>query len=75
MKTFDDFYDPRAGEEMHAWARELWPIFRSLTGPGVRQTLHFFQEKLPGLQVQEVPSGTHCFDWEVPPEWSVTEAH
>lgn len=62
------------GERMHALARRLWPICRSLTGPGVRETLAILREELPALRVEEVPTGTRCFDWTVPPEWSIREA-
>jgi len=51
----------------------LWPINRSLTGNGNRETLKILSE-LIDLQITEVPSGTECFDWSVPPEWNVKEA-
>ncbi|MEM7429676.1 MAG: DUF4910 domain-containing protein [Pseudomonadota bacterium] len=60
---------------MHALAAELFPLPRSITGNGVRQTLARLAEDLPDLEVEEVPSGTRCFDWTVPPEWNVSEAH
>lgn len=63
-----------AGQAMHALARRLWPINRSITGPGLRQTLHALSEGLPGLSMIEIPSGTHVLDWRVPPEWRVREA-
>lgn len=64
------------GEQMHALARQLWPINRSLTGDGVRETLACLKSQhLPTLQVHEVPTGTAVFDWIVPREWSVREAY
>jgi len=51
----------------------LWPINRSLSGDGNRETLKILSE-LIDLQITEVPSGTKCFDWTVPPEWNVKEA-
>jgi len=51
----------------------LWPINRSLTGNGNRETLNILSE-LVDLKINEVPSGTQCFDWTVPPEWNVKEA-
>jgi aminopeptidase-like protein len=51
----------------------LWPINRSLTGNGNRETLRILSE-LVDLQVTEIPSGTECFDWKIPPEWNVKEA-
>lgn len=65
--------EPMAGEEMHALAARLYPICRSITGDGVRQTLKIVQENLP-LTLHEVPSGTKVFDWIVPPEWNLRSA-
>ncbi len=62
------------GVEMHDWARQIFPINRSLTGDGVRQTLNFIKDHAPELQVFEVPTGTKAFDWVVPKEWSIREA-
>lgn len=59
---------------MYALAKRLWPINRSLTGDGVRETLQVLRELLPTLKVHEVPSGTQVFDWAVPNEWNVREA-
>lgn len=62
------------GEEMYAFVAELFPICRSLTGNGVRQTLGAIRERLPALSVHEVPTGTQVFDWTVPDEWNVRSA-
>ena len=64
----------RLGEEMYAFVAELYPICRSLTGAGVRKTLAAIRERIPGLTLHEVPSGTRAFDWTVPDEWSIRAA-
>lgn len=63
-----------AGTGAYELATELFPICRSITGPGVRQTLGIIQRELPELAIVEVPSGTKCFDWVVPDEWTINEA-
>ena len=52
----------------------LWPLCRSLTGNGNRQTLEILSDVVDDMQVHEVPSGTQCFDWTVPPEWNIRQA-
>jgi aminopeptidase-like protein len=61
------------GAAMHELARGLFPICRSITGDGVRQTLRLLGEGLP-LEVHEVPTGTRVFDWSVPREWNIRDA-
>ena len=53
---------------------KLFPICRSITGNGVRQTIDILKEIVP-LYVHEVPTGTTCFDWEIPKEWNINDAY
>jgi aminopeptidase-like protein len=62
------------GDDMFQLAARLFPLNRSITGDGVRETLRVIRELLPGLEIHEVPSGTKVFDWEIPNEWNVRAA-
>jgi aminopeptidase-like protein len=62
------------GEDMHALVRRLYPLCRSITGDGVRDTLAIIGEHLD-LVVHEVPTGTQVLDWTVPKEWNIRDAH
>lgn len=61
-------------ESVNSLLRELYPITRSVTGNGVRETLERLSDVTP-LEIQTVPSGTQVYDWEVPPEWNIEEAY
>ncbi|MFT5166250.1 MAG: aminopeptidase-like protein [Saprospiraceae bacterium] len=61
------------GQDIFALCERLYPICRSITGDGVRQTLAILQEYI-GLETHEVPSGTAVFDWTVPKEWNIKDA-
>src|SRR5690606_11535552 len=63
-----------AGRRMHGWLQDLFPICRSITGPGLRETLAYLQRLLPGMKIHAVPSGTPAFDWAVPDEWTIRQA-
>ncbi|MDA9863337.1 DUF4910 domain-containing protein [bacterium] len=67
--------EPIGGAFLHALAARLFPIHRSLTGDGVRETLRILGEYLPGLEIHEVPSGTQVLDWTVPDEWNARSAY
>ena len=63
------------GQEMFDWAVDLFPINRSITGDGVRQTLQYIKNIIPEMLVNEVPSGTRCFDWTIPQEWNCDDGY
>lgn len=63
------------GEEMYELCSKLFPICRSITGDGLRQSLKILREHAPNLKLFEVPTGTKCFDWEVPKEWNIEDAY
>jgi aminopeptidase-like protein len=75
--SVDPSFDDRAasaGPAMFQLAAELFPLCRSITGDGVRQSLRILARHIP-LEVREIPSGTPAFDWTVPREWNIREAY
>ncbi|WP_158748516.1 DUF4910 domain-containing protein [Acidobacterium sp. S8] len=66
--------DLATGDDLYGFAKELYPICRSITGDGLRETLRRIQKKIP-LELHEVPSGTDVFDWTVPKEWNIRDAY
>ena len=62
------------GEEIFAFSAKIFPICRSITGDGVRQTLREVGSFLP-LKIREVPTGTEVFDWTIPREWNIRDAY
>ena len=80
-----NYYD-NAGNRMYAFAKQIFPYNRSLTGEGVRQTLKDIEKYIsqgypdsdavtPVMKTIEIPSGAHVFDWTVPKEWVIREAY
>lgn len=63
------------GQAMYELAGKMFPICRSITGNGVRQTLAIIKEHIPELEIKEVPTGTPVFDWTVPKEWNIKGAY
>ena len=65
----------KQGQQMHRWAQDLWPINRSLTGAGVRETLTYLKQLMPPLQIKSIDSGTRVCDWTIPQEWLCRDAY
>src|SRR6185437_5471674 len=62
------------GEEIFSFATRIFPICRSITGDGVRQTLREIESHI-ALEVREIPTGTDVFDWTIPREWNIRDAY
>src|SRR5215510_13629426 len=63
-----------SGKAMHDFVSELYPICRSITGNGLRETLRGIQRHI-SLVIHEVPTGTQVFDWTIPKEWNIRDAY
>jgi aminopeptidase-like protein len=64
----------KVGAEIYRLIAELYPLCRSITGNGLRQTLDTIKEHIP-LEIHATPSGTPVFDWTVPKEWNIGDAY
>lgn len=76
----DDTIHLDDGKKMFALCEEIFPICRSITGNGVRDTFKILNRVLKEeagaeFNMYEVESGTKVLDWTVPNEWNVTEAY
>ena len=73
--NFSEFSLKDIGSFCHTLAQDLFPLCRSLTGQGNRETLAKIGTFLPALVVKDIPSGTQVFDWVVPDEWTIRDAY
>ena len=65
--------DDDVGRTLFALIERMFPICRSITGAGVRETLQLIKDIIP-IEIRRVRSGTSVFDWTVPHEWNIREA-
>jgi aminopeptidase-like protein len=63
------------GEIIYNWAADLFPLNRSLTGKGNRETLNYLKNILPDLNIKSFKTGDKVFDWIVPEEWELINAY
>lgn len=61
--------------KMMAWAKDLFPICRSITGKGARETLSYFEGLNPEFRRESFKTGEQVFDWEIPREWNIKNAY
>ena len=73
LRMLDHRNTAEVGQGLYDFAAELYPLCRSITGNGTRQTLARIRERIP-LEIIEVPTGTPVFDWTVPREWNIRDA-
>ncbi|MEF2551238.1 DUF4910 domain-containing protein [Aurantimonas sp. A2-1-M11] len=72
-RRLDEASAAEIGEAIYSLACELYPICRSITGRGVRETLEILSRRID-LTRHEVPTGTALFDWTAPKEWTIRDA-
>lgn len=63
------------GNKIYSWATDLFPICRSITGPGLRQTISYIKNLHPELETFSFKTGTNIFDWTIPKEWEIRDAY
>jgi len=73
-KTRESIGKKNLGKDLYGLIERLYPICRSITGNGVRETLKIINEYV-AIQVNEVPSGKQVFDWTIPDEWNIADAY
>ncbi len=73
MSKPDEMTEPVTGRYLHRMVERLYPVMRSITGPGVRESLTILKQLIP-LDIHEVPSGSSVLDWTVPDEWHFKQA-
>lgn len=66
--------EPNLGQRLYDVAARLYPICRSITGDGVRETLRILGESID-LEIHEVATGTPALDWTIPKEWNIRDAY
>ena len=60
---------------MLKWAKDLYPLCRSLTGKGTQKTLRYFKKINPEFKILRFKSGLKVFDWIIPDEWNIVDAY
>ena len=63
------------GNKIFNLCKKLWPLNRSITGEGTRETLRQLKKIVPKLKIHEIRSGKKIFDWIVPKEWVINDAY
>ena len=57
------------------WCKDLFPICRSITGPGIKKTLTYFEKINKDFKRIKFKTGSKIFDWKVPYEWHIHDAY
>ena len=65
----------RIGKKIFKLAKELWPLNRSITGEGLRDTLKILKRENSELKILKFKSGSKAFDWKIPLEWKIKDAY
>ncbi len=61
--------------KMMKWAKDLFPICRSLTGEGNRKTLRYLKKINKNFKIKNFKSGERFYDWKIPLEWKIKDAY
>tara|TARA_B100001093_G_scaffold486188_1_gene521288 strand:- start:529 stop:1830 length:1302 start_codon:yes stop_codon:yes gene_type:complete len=55
-------------------AKKLWPIHRTIAGPGLKASLKIIKSEQNLLKIKFIKTGKKVYDWKVPWEWEIKDA-
>ncbi len=55
-------------------AKKLWPIHRTIIGPGIRSSLKIIKSEQNLIKIRSIKTGTKVYDWKIPQEWKIKDA-
>ena len=64
-----------SGQIIFNWAKDLFPLHRSITGQDLLKSLKYIKNRTPNFRINKVKTGTNIFDWVIPKEWSIKQAY
>jgi len=66
--------DNKLRQRIEAYFNRLWPLNRSITGQGFRESLAILEEIIPVKRLK-FETGRKVFDWVIPKEWIARDAY
>lgn len=74
LKDFIHIDEKKTINEIDNLFKILFPICRSITGNGVKESLSILKN-IVDFDIKQIPSGTKCYDWTIPDEWNIKDAY
>jgi len=71
-----EFNSFRKKYKLTKWAKDLFPICRSITGKGNRETIKYIKKNInSNFLLKGFKSNKKFFDWKIPQEWEINDAY